>query len=355
MINKVRASLWLIPLTLISIILWPAFSYADSPAVDLTSSPISLSLPITPGSSYTTPIEVMNNAAKPVTINMKLDKFGAVGTSGLAQIITPKANDISATWVTFSPQTFVAQPGVWSKVQMTINLPSSAQLGYYYVAVFQPVENVKTNGPSTIVKGSNGVLVLVDTHSSNEKRQVQVASFTTNHGVYEYLPVNFKVNIHNAGNIYVAPYGDIYISRSSVITSSISSLPVNSSQGNILPHSNRIFNASWTSGFPVYVNTTKNGQTVVNKKGVPIQKLDWNFSNLKDFRFGKYYAQLTLVYSNGLRPIPIYGVVSFWVIPWKLMLFTLFLLLIIGAGLWSMFSKIYKNVRKVPVPKKKKK
>jgi ABC-type glycerol-3-phosphate transport system permease component len=35
-------------------------------------------------------------------------------------------------------------------------------------------------------------------------------------------------------------------------------------------------------------------------------------------RFGKYTAKMLLVFDDGARDVPIEGVVSFWVIPWRL-------------------------------------
>jgi len=336
MISRLRAA-WLIPLLLGISLTWPAFAYAATPqpVEDLTTSPISLNLHIAPGTSQTHTIEVMDNSAQPVTINMQLNEFRAQGTSGLAQIIPATAPE--STWVSFSPSSFVAQPGVWSKVQMTIALPFNAQLGYYYVPVFTPVQDIKTQGVGAIFKGSNGILVLVDTSTANESRSISISSFSVGKHVYEYLPVNFSVKLLNSGNIYIPAFGDIYISRNSAFTNSIATLSVNSTQGNILPSSARVFNESWADGFPVFKTVIKNGQAETNKKGQPIYRLDWNLSNISKFRFGKYYAKLLLVYNNGDHQVPLQAVVSFWIIPWKLISIFLLIIIVICLGLWTLY------------------
>jgi hypothetical protein len=37
-------------------------------------------------------------------------------------------------------------------------------------------------------------------------------------------------------------------------------------------------------------------------------------------RFGKYQAKLLLIYDDGHRDVPLEGTVSFWVVPWRLLL-----------------------------------
>lgn len=73
----------------------------------------------------------------------------------------------------------------------------------------------------------------------------------------------------------------------------------------VLPDSSRTLTVNWSDGFP---RRNEAGQ------------LDWNLSDLTKLRFGKYTAQLILVYDNGERDVPLEAFVSFWVIPWRLLL-----------------------------------
>jgi len=313
----------------------------------LTTSPVSINLSIKPGSSATTTLEVMNNSSSPVNINLKLETFAGFGQTGQAKIFPAALNNSSLGWVKFSKKTIVAQPGVWEPVKMTISLPSSASLGYYYAVLFNPSIHTTTPGKRvTIVKGANAVLVLVDTHSTNESRALSLSSFTSLKGIYEYLPASFSVTVHNTGNIYVAPEGNIYISRDSNFHNIIDTLNLNQGGGNVLPNSKRVFTAQWSNGFPVYQPKLVNGQPLTSK-GKPVEQLNWNFSKISKLRFGKYYAQVALVYSNGIRDIPMTAVVSFWVIPWELLMISFILLLVILAGAWSLGKLVAKNAIKI--------
>ena len=302
---------------------------------NITTTPVYTTLSTKPGTTATTIMHVMNNGTKPQPMTVHLNKFSAYGGSGQAAIAAPAAGDTSASWVHFSPASFVAQPGVWNTVTMTINVPKTATLGYYYAVLFSPDLDTSTpiTGGTNKVSGTNAVLVLLDTQSANEHRQLQVANFSTSKKVYEYLPSTFTVTVHNSGNIYLPPQGDVYISRSPS-GNPIATLDVNSAQGNILPNSNRIFQVQWNDGFPSYQQKRINGQIVSNNKGTPLQQLVWDFSKpLSKFRFGRYYARLVLVYNNGKQDIPINAVVSFWVIPWKLMLGVLFVIILLILAL----------------------
>jgi hypothetical protein len=336
---------WLVALATLVVTVVPRTALAASPGISLTTSPVSLNLNIKPGTSSTSTLQLMNNGSEPLKINMKLDEFNARGQNGQALITEPSPSDPTVSWVSFSPGSFTAPPGVWMPVKMTINLPKTAQLGYYYAVIFSPDIPATPTHNSTVIKGSNGILVLIDTQSGNEKRLVNIANFNVSKKVYEYLPATFNVSVHNSGNIYLAPFGNIYISRNSNFTNSIAALDVNRAGGNVLPNSSRNFTATWSDGFPVFEKKTIDGQVVSDKQGTPIQQLKWNTNHLDKLRFGKYYAKLTLIYNDGKITIPITSVVSFWVLPWKLIsVFIALILFIIIVG-WFGRKRLHRAFR----------
>jgi len=313
---------------------------AEAGGINLTTSPIVTSLAGKPGSSATTTLHVQNNGASPVTINVVLETFRAFGTSGAAQMMPFAQNDPSGSWVHFSQNSFVAQPGIWSSVTMTVNLPKNASLGYYYAVIFKPQVANPTPGLGSSVKGGNAVLVLVNAISGDEQSQIAVSSFSADKKLYEYLPAAFSVTVKNTGNIFLAPTGDIYISRSSDFTHSIDTIPVNYADGNVLAGTSRVFAAEWANGFPVFKPKTVDGNKITDKKGRVEQTLNWDLANVSKLRFGKYYAKLVLAYNNGSRDVPITAVVSFWVIPWKVLLVGLVLLILILIGLYAIGKKL---------------
>jgi hypothetical protein len=323
---------------------------ASAAASSLTTSPAAINLIITPGSSNNTTLQVMNNTSQAFLVTTKVELFSAYGTSGQAKIAPAAVGDESVNWIHLAQPTFTAQPLVWTQDKLTINIPATASLGYYFAILFQPQTPISptANQSTAIIKGSNAVLVLVDTHSNNEQRELSVPSFTVSQGLYEYLPATFNVTVHNDGNIYVAPQASIFVSHNDLFMSNIDTLDVNKGAGNVLPNSNRIFQAIWSNGFPYYQPKLVDGQPVY-KNGKPVLQLQWNFTNLSSFRFGKYYAKLVLVYNNGVRDIPVTSVVSFWVVPWKLLLGLLVIVAIVLFGLYSMGRSIVRRIRSINI------
>jgi hypothetical protein len=240
---------------------------------------------------------------------------------------------------------------MWVPVTMTISMPKYASLGYYYAVVFKPEVSTVSTKDNSVIKAGNAILVLLDAQTANANPQLQLSSFTATKKLFEYLPVNFSVNIKNTGNIYLPPTGDIFISKSSSFKSNSATIPLNEAGGNVLPDSSREFGLSWDSGFPVLKPKTINGQKIVDKKGQPVQQLQWNFANANNLRFGKYYAKLVMAYNNGSREIPVEATLSFWVIPWKILSIFVLAVILLVIGLYTSGHKLadrtFRRLKKV--------
>jgi hypothetical protein len=321
----------------------------------LTTSPVVVDLNAKPGSPISTSLQVQNNSSTADNITLKLEEFKAYGDNGQAQIFNPPVSDPSLSWVHFSKNSFVAEPGVWQQVTMTIDLPKTAAFGYYYAVLVNPNVSVKEKS-TTSVKGSNAIFVLVDASTSGDARKLQASQFVSIKKVYTFLPATFNIKIHNDGNIFVVPTGDVYISRG-LNGKTIDSLPINSAGGNVLPESDRVFSAQWNDGFPLYADKRIDNQIVAGKNGKPETQLDWNLSSsISKFRIGKYYAHLELVYNNGTTDVPVNAVVSFWVVPWTLILeliFGLIVIIVIWRYLSKSMKKMWRKARRKPASKVK--
>jgi len=335
---------------LFTIVFSPKLEAASNTGSVLTTSPVAVDLSTSPGKPVSTTLQVQNNSQKAETVSVRLEKFKVQGETGQAAIYTPSRGDVSTGWVHFSKTSFVAEPNVWTNVTMTISVPPYAALGYYYAVLFVP-----NTAPSALpvntnaVKGANAILVLLDTNSKDEQKQLHIANFASQKKLYEFLPANFTITVQNSGNIHLIPRGDIYISRTKN-GKTIDSLDINSGQGNVLPKSSRQFQVQWADGFPAFQLKRINGQIVSDSRGRPVQELQWNFSSsLSKVRFGKYYAHLALVYNNGIEDVPVNGYVSFWVIPWKLILIIVFALaavIVFWKFIKKLIRKLWKKIRR---------
>jgi len=303
----VISSLGIAACLVLAVILLPTSSaHAADTGFNLTTSPLPIELLTSPGQTVSSNLRVQNSGTAPVKIKVSLLKFKASGSNGQPELLPRQPGDVFFDWVSFSRTSFVANPGVWETITMTVNPPLDAAFGYYYAVVFgQDITGTIDDQPVTTSKlaGAAATLVLLDVKTPNEKKQIAVASFSTDRKLYEYLPTNFNITVRNTGNIHLVPKGNIYISRSH--KKNIAVIDVNPNLGNTLPQSSRVFSVSWNDGFPVYQKKTDNGQVISDKSGKPVLQLNYDFSKTNKLRFGKYYAHLTLIYDDGAKDVPI--------------------------------------------------
>lgn len=311
---------------------------------NVITSPLPIKIATQPGKTVESELRIKNQGTLAEGIKVGLMKFGATGDTGQPNLFDLTPRDNYASWVHFSPSEFVAQPNVWITVKMTINVPADAALGYYLAVTFSP-SNQPGARDVTNLKGSAATLVLLDVKSANEKRSLKLVDFSTDHKLYEYLPSTFRIKLRNDGNIYLPPVGNIFIQRGNT---TVDTIDFNTAGGSVLPKSNRVFSLPWKNGFPHYQDVLVNGKPVNDKHGHPKQNLKWDFTQVNKFRFGKYTAKLLIAYDDGSHDVPLESTLTFWVIPWKLLIVGLLLLAAIGFGLFTVLRSIYRRVKPGP-------
>lgn len=321
-------------------------AHAQTPNQDFAAaiSPLPILLDAKPGAIVGADLRVNNPTTHDEQLKVVLKTFTVDGPNGTVTLHDPTPADDFVNWVSFSKTNFTAPPGLWQTIHMTVKVPSTAAFGYYFAVEFAHANPPTGTGVGTSLQGAVASFVLLNANVPGETKQLQVTSFTADHRIYEFLPTNFVVKLHNSGNIFAGAYGNIFIKRGS---KQVAVLNVNANHGLLIPGSNRVFNVSWDDGFPVH-KTVKdnNGQPLKDKDGKPVTKLTWNFSQAAKLRFGHYTAQLALVYNNGTRDVPITGTVSFWVVPWRIVGGMLVVGLFVGIGLWSSFRRSAKFIKR---------
>ncbi|MDL2363063.1 MAG: hypothetical protein QFB86_01625 [Patescibacteria group bacterium] len=318
----------------------PSLAYAAE-GFNVITSPLPIKINTSPGKTIETELRIKNQGTLAEGIKVGLMKFKGNSKTGKADLLDLSKQDQYASWVHFTPNQFLAQPGVWNTVKMRIDVPETASLGYYLAVTFSPA-SVPGGRNVTTLKGSAATLVLLDVKGANEKRVISIDDFTANHKVYEYLPATFDVKVKNSGNIYIAPAGNIFITKGS---KHVDTLDFNLIGGSVLPNSTRSFAVPWKNGFPSFHDRLVNGKPVADKKGFYVQDLKYNFGDANKFRFGKYTAKLLVAYDDGQRDVPLESTVTFWVIPWKLMLGGLAILTLVGFGLYSALRGTFRSAK----------
>ena len=201
---------------------------------------------------------------------------------------------------------------------------------------------VEGGNQNTVIVGGTAILALVEAKVPGAKRVASVTDFSVGKRMYEFLPAAFRVRLQNTGNVHVAPRGNIFITKGG---KDITTLEVNPYKGNILPDSARIFEESWSDGFPVYQEKLENGNAVLDESGQQVTELSWNWKDASKLRWGKYTAKLLLTYDDGQRDVPIEGEVSFWVWPWRLMAVSAVILILALLGLKNTLQNLWRKAK----------
>lgn len=329
-------------MSMLALLLHGGHAAAANGTLTLVTSPLPIHLTAQPGTTVSTSIRIKNNGTQTEQLKVGLMKFGAQGDLGRPQLSDRGPGDDYFNWVSFKPGTFAAPVGQWIDVKMTIKVPKTAALGYYYAVTFQRAQQESANGEKTAVNGATATLVLLEVPTGNEKRSVTVTSFTTDHKLYQYLPVSFALKVRNNGNIHLSPGGSIFIKKGD---QQLAALDINQYQGSVLPNSNRIFSAKWDDGFPLYKDKMNGDKPVVKANGQPDRKLVWNTGQLGKWRFGHYTATALVTYNDGKHDVPIQAELSFWVIPWGLLAIVGGVLLLVLIGVLAMLRGVWRGVR----------
>jgi hypothetical protein len=353
-----------------------AIAASDRPAtpLDITTSPLPVTLSANPGQTLTTTIKMKQSSGDTATMNVTLLKFTAQGTSGNPALSTRGPGDTYFNWVSFDKTTFTAPNDVWQSIKMTIAVPKDAAFEYNYAVEFTRSGDTNTpGGNAAAIAGGSAVLVLLNVNAPGARRSVQLQSFSVAHWETEFLPVTFETDFHNNGNVYVEPLGDIIITQGN---HQVGLVMVNDEQGNILGGTYRDYKVEWTDGFPYYNQREVKGKPSYDRHGNPVMVLNWNLppnnplvpgasttnsdvstesSNpLSRLRFGEYTARLVADYQDDYgRDVPITSTLNFWVIPWRILIGFLIILLVFGFAGYSFISGIMRRRRRLERLKRK--
>lgn len=305
----------------------------------LQVSPSPLVVTIKPGQTQSYDLKIRNAGTEAENLTIAPRTFTLDNVSGEVQFDDTRTPPEIGGWVSFSEPNFTVKPGEWYTQKITMAIPKEAGFSYSFAFMITRQDTPSLPGAGRELKGSVAIFSLVNIDKPGATRALQLEKLSMSQPIYEYLPTKINVQLRNTGNSIVRPDGNIFMQRGASDPEPITTLDVNPNDGYILPGSVRTLSIDWNDGYPATKTTTDNS-------GKPKVEEDWNLANLSKLRFGQYTAKLVAVYNDGQRDIPVYGEVSFWVIPWKFLLVVLVVLGLIGVGIWSIAGKFFKTGRK---------
>lgn len=259
-------------------------------------SPALVELNAAKGKTYTVNLRVVNVTSGELTYSTSVEDFTAADETG-----TPKIVDNSNLPTTASIKTWVSVESGFTlgshkerNIDAIVTVPSNAEAGGHYgvVRFSGGIPNVESTGVG--LTASAGVLFLIKVEGNIVEKANLASFFTANNdgkqnSFFENGPINFVTRIKNDGNIHVKPSGNIEVRD--MFGNVVTTIPVNDKLSNVLPNSIRRFDEA---------------------------KLN------KAWMIGQYTANLTMGY--GTKGQAITSTISFWVIPYKIILAVLLVL-----------------------------
>lgn len=282
----------------------------------LTLTPIRLEINGDTGQTLSEEMTLINERDTEETYYSSYANFEAQGESGSPSFV--EAKDDIGTWMSAVPS-IVLPPKSSKIVQVKIAIPSNADAGGHFGAIFWGTTPPNNTGTSVSIGAKTGMLVLLRVNGDVAEKGGVLEFATQNKQTYfTSLPISFYYRFQNNGGDRIKPTGDILMKDTIGLTGAkISANPV---EGNILPNQVRKFETVWQG---------KDGPTPLDDKsqGNFFNKVGYEWRN---FAFGRYKAEMNLSY--GTKNEVATAVFSFWVFPWHLTLLSIIALLIIFFG-----------------------
>jgi hypothetical protein len=255
-----------------------------------------------PGPTVTSQINLRNVSLTKQIVTSQVNDFGAAGEEGL-----PKINIDAGTPSPYSIISWISPPAELTlnsrqvkTIPLTVKVPANASPGGYYGVVRFTATAPELKDTGVSLTPSLGALVFIRVNG-DAKESMTVKSFiATDPGkpksawLFEQTPINFDVRLENTGNVFEQPAG--VISITDMFNKKVADVNVNLPPGYVLPHSIRKFSQELNEG------------QLGNR-----------------WLFGKYTAQLKLTY--GAKNQTLNETLTFWVIPWRLILVVIVILI----------------------------
>lgn len=329
----------------------------------ITVSPIKYEIEALPGETVEQEVKFFNTTKSEKTLYLDVVNFEPIGESGYPAPVyddeLPYESSLKM-WVELEQTEITVQPvtpveNIATIVKFKINIPQNATPGGHYAMIKQslkpPGQDVtQLEGSGLAFSPESAALVILNVVGEDTRVGQSEQFFATNPflnesnrnpiTMFETPPVLFVARIKNDGNSHFKPQGNIFLYRGS---KQVATLPLNEVEGNVLGNSIRRFEEGpWGEDTFIYrtAKLDEDGNVVKDDKGNVQSRIKLNWSKLPNIPFGKYKAKLAAVYDdNGVKKT-IEDEVTFWVIPWKLLLVVILLIVvIIGFFVYKRWSK----------------
>lgn len=222
--------------------------------------------------------------------------FQPKNETGEPQFSSQKTLDDLARWISFPSDRILVPARSKLDVPFTVQVPADISSGSYQSAITvssAPAEVVATNG--AIIEAKTAILVFLTVKGDSIKKAALLDFLSKGTWLRSNLHQTFTYRIQNQGNVYTIPEGTITIKD--LIGRTIQTRVANEEKSRVLPMSTRFF------------------QTTSQKPSGFLNRLK---DQSKLFAIGPMHATLALNLGEGFQPIQ--STLSFWYVPYQLIL-----------------------------------
>lgn len=290
---------------------------AEGSAQGIRISPTLIELNAEKGKTYNLNLNVTNVANSDMQYQSSVLDFTAANELG-----TPRLSDDNNLPETASIKTWVSVDSKFTlNTQKTkslvarITIPTNAEPGGHYGVIrFSGTSpSLDNNSAGVGLSASAGALILIKVDGDITWKSSIESFYTADNNkkqatFFESAPINFVTRVKNQGNSHIQPFGNIEIKD--MFGSVVKAISINDNKSNVLPNSIRRFDSEL--------------------------KQSW--------MFGLYTANLSLGYGTSGQALV--STITFWVIPYKVVLAVLFVVFSIIFVITRMLKAYKKSIIK---------
>lgn len=273
--------------------------HADS--ISLGTAPTSEKLKLIPGQKYNGELVVWNLTPKAIKYDIVVRGFKQIENQPGTAIILTEAEEAKSlytatSWLKLDIDSIELIPNKNEKIYYEINVPTNVTKGEYTVIISFSSENeaelTGTGATTTLTLGMPILIQIGDEFVEN----AELLKFSTEKSFYEYPNLKFDTRIKNLGDTHITPVGEIVLTN--IFNQEITRIPFNPNNQSILRDNTGNYETLWNLG------------TFLTKD--------------KAIVLGPIKANLIVTYRTFLPGFaPLTSEITFWIIPWKIILIAL--------------------------------
>lgn len=337
------------------VLLSPVLAQQVSEDMGITISPVKYEFSGAPGEVIRAEVKFFNVTKTKKDLYLRTLNFEPIGETGFPAFMDEDNLPFEASlkqWIVLEENHIVVDPvepdkNIPSVVKFQIEIPENAAAGGHYAGIIQsqrePGESEEILGSGMVISPESACLIILnvegDVVRSGSSEQFYVTDpFSKDKDpmkLFEYPPVQFMARVKNDGNTHFKPQGNIFLYHGD---KQIAAIQINEDEGNILKDSIRLFEEDvWGGSNDTFISRVEvlddKGEPVTDDEGNIKTKINLNWNKLTNIAFGKYEAKLAVVFDGENGKEVIKDSVTFWVIPWKLLLILLAIVVVL-ISIW---------------------